>query len=923
MTGQSLDAAAEPVLPRQVVLVLGMHRSGTSALARALNLLGWGMTRKALLAREGNEGGHWESEGIVALDEELLSRLGASWDGWRRLPFDDLGTEDRAGWARRLRGVLAAEHPGQARVALKDPRASRLLPVWREALEGRTDLRFILAVRHPEEVLASMRARGTGLSGQDQLEGLLAWLRHNLDAERETRGRPRAVLLYADLLADWRAALGRAMEQAGLGSDFPPEAAAAIDGFLRPGLRHHARDGVGDLLRDWCGPALEALGALARDPGDAEAIATLDRVGRTLDEAEGALVQVMQTVAPRVAAAEREILRIHEDYRSSTSWRVTAPLRAARRPMTDLLALTRRAGTGARSLAQIARLPGFTTSLGQAARAQGGLAVLRKGARILATEGTAGVRRRLRQQHGSGGYDIVPLGADARACLIVTTPHVQGIARMMAEVLREEGFSVEIAEDPREAGRFGRCFVLCPQMFDQLPDRYVAFQMEQSVSSRWFTDEYRERLNRAQAVLDYSRRNIEFLGGWGVEAWKLHHVPIDLDPDCLPRGEDPEARSGVLFYGDTAAPRRQEMLARLREAVPEIEVVTDLFGEPLRDRLRRAAVVLNIHFYEGALLETARLHEALGHGALVVSETAADQEEHGDLEGLVDFAPIGDVEGLGAALRRLLDDPEERARRRAAIRARAEGGRNRFDEGFRRALLSLGMIDLQAFRERAPQYPIPVPPEPRLCLTLPETPARRRQFQAQGEHGFRLWDGLRGDPGWVGCGLSYSHMAGRLLGAGAERALVCEDDVLFPPDFDARLAEIERHLALRDDWDLFSGFMAEAHPDLRVLGVQEAGGTTLVTVDRAVSMVCNLYGRSALQRLADWDPSNANVYENAIDRWLDRGGGLRVVVALPFLVGHRADADSVVWGGSNARYDGAAERAEQRLRDKVAAFRGP
>jgi hypothetical protein len=126
--------------------------------------------------------------------------------------------------------------------------------------------------------------------------------------------------------------------------------------------------------------------------------------------------------------------------------------------------------------------------------------------------------RRLRSSEGPWPGGAPGPDGDSRACLIVTTPHVAALARMMARVLREEGFSTEIAADTRDATRFGHRFVLCPQMFDPLPEGYVAVQMAQSVSPRWFTPDYLWRLGQARAVLDYSPQNLEALEAGGVGA---------------------------------------------------------------------------------------------------------------------------------------------------------------------------------------------------------------------------------------------------------------------------------------------------------------------------------------------------------------------------------------------------------------------
>jgi hypothetical protein len=85
-------------------------------------------------------------------------------------------------------------------------------------------------------------------------------------------------------------------------------------------------------------------------------------------------------------------------------------------------------------------------------------------------------------------------------------------------------------------------------------------------------------------------------------------------------------------------------------------------------------------------------------------------------------------------------------------------------------------------------------------------------------------------------------------------------------------------------------------------------------------MVFNIYSETALKALVSWNPENLDAETNTIDRFLGSQGDLRVVVALPFLVGHREEAHSTLWGSSNALYAAMINSSERTLLDKVKAY---
>src|ERR1700674_2682468 len=98
---------------RQAILVLGMHRSGTSALTRALSLLGAALPKRIARATPSNEAGHWEPERLVHLHDEMLGEAGHRWDDWRA--FDPLAFgAGRFAHYRAEIGRLVAEEYGDA-----------------------------------------------------------------------------------------------------------------------------------------------------------------------------------------------------------------------------------------------------------------------------------------------------------------------------------------------------------------------------------------------------------------------------------------------------------------------------------------------------------------------------------------------------------------------------------------------------------------------------------------------------------------------------------------------------------------------------------------------------------------------------------------------------------------------------------------
>ncbi|HVG47264.1 MAG TPA: sulfotransferase, partial [Rubellimicrobium sp.] len=221
---------------RQALVVLGMHRSGTSALSGALHHMGATMPRTPMPGTPNNPFGHFESLKVWELNEAILEATGSSWDDCLRFDADWLASSPGREMGLRAQAVLAEEYGSEAIVLLKDPRICRFFVFWRTALEqAGFDPVVVHIHRDPLEVAASLTRR----NGLSTTLGLLLWLRHVLDAEEQSRGLPRVFVDYASLLGDWAGTIGKI--SATLHLDWPTssdQVRDAMSEFLRPELRH-------------------------------------------------------------------------------------------------------------------------------------------------------------------------------------------------------------------------------------------------------------------------------------------------------------------------------------------------------------------------------------------------------------------------------------------------------------------------------------------------------------------------------------------------------------------------------------------------------------------------------------------------------------------------------------------------------------
>ncbi|MEO7841488.1 MAG: glycoside hydrolase family 99-like domain-containing protein [Anaerolineales bacterium] len=223
---------------KKVIVVLGMHRSGTSAVARSLQVLGVGLGDNLHPAGFDNPKGFWEDRDCIAINEELLHHLGSTYERMG-LSFD-MNMKDPAIHSLYLKAIDLVSRNLDANHGIwgvKDPRMCRLLGFWKKVFaECGCEVSYIISLRNPISVAKSLNSRDKTPADKSHF----LWLQHVLPTILETRGTRRVVVDY-DLLMDapieQLTRISRDLEM-----PIPEEANGRLkdfaENFLEKGLRH-------------------------------------------------------------------------------------------------------------------------------------------------------------------------------------------------------------------------------------------------------------------------------------------------------------------------------------------------------------------------------------------------------------------------------------------------------------------------------------------------------------------------------------------------------------------------------------------------------------------------------------------------------------------------------------------------------------
>lgn len=156
-----------PRRPIHDILVLGMHRSGTSVLTHILASAGaWVGDDDELLPAHAsdNPGGYWERKDVTEAHARFLRDAGHDWDRVAGFDFAGVDSSPRKALRAQVTAILDRLDPHVQPLAFKDPRLCLVLPMWLELLP---DAVVVVAVRDPREIAASIRQgpRGVYVSG--------------------------------------------------------------------------------------------------------------------------------------------------------------------------------------------------------------------------------------------------------------------------------------------------------------------------------------------------------------------------------------------------------------------------------------------------------------------------------------------------------------------------------------------------------------------------------------------------------------------------------------------------------------------------------------------------------------------------------------------------------------------------------------
>ena len=232
-----ISPTIETMKNKRLIVVLGMHRSGSSAITRGLEVLGVNLGSHLMSADVNNEKGYFENVELHQLNTRILGTIGHDWNSLSLVQNHDFQSDKFTPLKNQAIDILRSELEETEMLGIKDPRFCRLLPFWIDVFdELQLNVSYVIILRDPESIAASLFSRDSF----PRVKSLYLWAEHMIPVFRETSGCTRCVVDYEQLVAHPKTVIEKLANDLDLQGQLDQQALQSYETeFIDASLNHH------------------------------------------------------------------------------------------------------------------------------------------------------------------------------------------------------------------------------------------------------------------------------------------------------------------------------------------------------------------------------------------------------------------------------------------------------------------------------------------------------------------------------------------------------------------------------------------------------------------------------------------------------------------------------------------------------------
>jgi len=372
--------------------------------------------------------------------------------------------------------------------------------------------------------------------------------------------------------------------------------------------------------------------------------------------------------------------------------------------------------------------------------------------------------------------------------IIVTTQFGLNIAQSIADELRKLNFSAGITTSVVPTDKLH--IILFSFALPELPKNYILYQLEQINKSKYVSDKLYSDISKSLLTIDYSKENISKYKK-NKEEIAYQMMPIqNYIVEYVP-----EYSYDIMFVG-TMNERRKKILDYLSGQGMLVAHTSNTFGDNLYFHIKKARIILNLHYYENAILEVSRLNELLKFNTLIISENSNLMKDNQDFyKDDVFFVENidNDLQNINVLCEQIFDCLKNFDTYKKRInKIRKNTIQNIYDEfslNFKKNLISIGHIDSKLLQ-------FDINPEKIICVCDTYSYEKFNKINNNFLHMIDYFDMVKNKDKEFEEYINYKIICENLINSDYNYVCLCSQNVVFPPNFEKICANIIEYFLL-------------------------------------------------------------------------------------------------------------------------------